>query len=239
MGKKRIVILNIYQDKIERGAETFVREIAKRLSANYEVDIFSDINYLKLLKGRYDFIIPTNGRLQAILCRFVGWLTNSKVVISGQSGIGLDDRINLYSFPNAFVALSDKAAKWGKAGNPFIKVFKIPNGVDLKKFSPGNERSKGDERVIISVGAFTKEKRHETTIKAVSKLKNVRLIIVGGGGGEIKRIENVGRRLLGKRFATSSVSNEKMPDFYRKANVLAFPSVSWESFGIAMVEAMA
>lgn len=236
--KLKIAFLNIYQDKVNRGAETFVREVALRLAKRHSVEVISDVNYLGLLEGGYDVIVPTNGRFQALIVRLLAWLSGSKVVISGQSGAGLDDRINLYSFPDAFIALSDVAASWAKAVNPFIKVFKIPNGVDVKRFTTGSKKDEGGGEIVLSVGAFTKEKRHEMTIKAVSKLESVKLVIVGGGGDRT-RIEKLGKRLLGQRFKATSVPNEKMPDFYRKVNVLAFPSVSWESFGIAMVEAMA
>src|SRR5574340_141714 len=100
----RIVILNKYQNKVFRGAETFVFELAKRLSKNHDVDIISDVNYFKLLKNKYDIIIPTNGRCQAILVRIISWLTKAKMIVSGQSGPGWDDRVNLYTFPNVFVA---------------------------------------------------------------------------------------------------------------------------------------
>ena len=89
------------------------------------------------------------------------------------------------------------------------------------------------------MGAFTKEKRHDLTIKAVAKLKSVKLVIIGGGGNKKDEIEALGTRLLGTRFEIKSVSNEKMPEVYKKADVFAYPTVPWESFGIAMVEAMA
>ena len=56
----KIAILNKYQDKVARGAETFVSELSKRLSKNHSVDVISNINYLKILNSKYDLIIPTN-----------------------------------------------------------------------------------------------------------------------------------------------------------------------------------
>ncbi len=239
MDKKNVAFLNIYQNKVNRGAETFVKEVSLRLSKKYTVDVISDVNYLHLLKARYDVIIPTNGRLQAVFTRIVAWLSGAKVVISGQSGVGLDDRVNLYTFPNAFVALSQEASSWAKKKNPFVKVSKIPNGVDLKKFKVIDAKAVSGQKVVLSVGAFTKEKRHDLTIKAVSNLTGVKLVIVGWGGEKKEEIIELGKTLLGRNFEVVSAANEKMPGFYRKADVLAFPTVPWESFGIAMVEAMA
>lgn len=236
----KIVFLNKYQNRIYRGAETFVAELAKRLSKNYEVEIVSDVNYFKLFAKRFDIIIPTNGRLQALIVRLIAWLKGAKLVISGQSGIGLDDRINLYVFPNIFVAISSKAKLWARKTNPLVKSVYIPNGVDLSKFKPKKLSSvNGSLSTILSVGAFTREKRHDLTIKAVAKLKDVKLVIVGGGGDLKKEIEKLGGSLLTDRFEIISIKHSQMPKIYQKADLFTFSTVPWESFGIVVLEAMA
>ncbi len=115
----KIAFLNRYQNKVSRGAETFVYELSKRLSKNHEVDVIAEINYFKLLKKKYDVVIPTNGRLQVIITRKITWLTGGKMVVSGQSGIGWDDRVNLYTFPDTFVALIFESTRLGKESEPF------------------------------------------------------------------------------------------------------------------------
>lgn len=236
----KIAFLNKYQNKVNRGAETFVRELAKRLSKNHQVDIISDINYFTLFTEKYDLIIPTNGRFQVFATRIITWLTGSKMVISGQSGVGLDDRLNLYSMPDAFVALSTYALKESKKRNPFIKIVYIPNGVDLNRFKIKDLGLKNKNKVILAVGAFTEQKRHELVIKAVSKLKNVKLIIAGGGGDKLQDIKILGEQLLGKNnFEIIETTNDKMPAIYNKADVFTLASKTYESFGIVLVEAMA
>lgn len=37
---KKIAFLNIYNGVVNRGAETFVKELASRLSSKYKVDVF-------------------------------------------------------------------------------------------------------------------------------------------------------------------------------------------------------
>lgn len=238
----KIAILNKYQNKVARGAETFVVELSKRLSKNHQVDVVSNINYFKLLKEKYDLIIPTNGRSQVVLVRKITWLTRSRMIVSGQSGMGWDDRINLYSFPDVFVALSSKALSWAKKVNPFVKSVYIPNGVDINKF-----KSKGDVfrfgmtgPIVLCVGAFTGQKRIDLAIRAVAKLNGVNLIVAGGGGNLRDEIYDLGIKELGKnRFRILSVPFEKMPEVYRAADVLTLPSMSSESFGNVLVEAMA
>ncbi len=237
----RVAFLNKYQNKVFRGAETFVYELSKRLSKNHEVDVISNVNYFDLLKKKYDVIIPTNGRLQVVIIRIVASLTGAKVVVSGQSGKGWDDRINLYVFPNVFVALSSKALNWAKKVNPFVKTVYIPNGVDLKKFNmQGLSLHIGLKKpIVLAVGAFTEQKRMDLVIRAVAKLDGVSLLVVGGGGDLKNELQALGTRLLGNRFEIKSVSFNEMPGVYRSANVFTLPSASSEAFGNVLIEAMA
>lgn len=229
-----IAIINKYQNVVSRGAETYVKELAQRLSKKHNVDVLTKIDFFK----KYDVLIPTNGRLQAFLVRIFAWITNSKMIVSGQSGIGLDDRLNLYSMPDAFVALSSTALNWAKRINPFVKSVYIPNGVDLERFKPSkNSRSK---MTILSVGAFTEQKRHDLVIKAVSKIKNVNLVIAGGGGDLKDDLVSLAKRKLGEgNFKFIEVKHEDMPEIYKNADVFTLASATSESFGIVLVEAMA
>ena len=232
----KIIFLNKYQNKVNRGAETFISELSKRLSKNHEVEVVADINYFDLLKKKFDVIIPTNGRCQVVLVRLISWLKGAKMLVSGQSGIGWDDRVNLYSFPNFFVALSSKALAWAKSANPFIRSVYIPNGVDLTRFNA--KKSKG--RTVLAVGAFTKQKRLDLAINAVAKLDGVKLIIAGGGGELKEKIHNLGIDKLGKEmFELISVPFRQMPEVYSKADVFTLPSEPSEAFGNVLVEAMA
>ncbi len=235
----RIAILNKYQDKVFRGAETFVHELSKRLSKKYEVDVISKNIYLRLLQKKYDVIVPTNGRFQAIFVRKIAWLSKAKVVTSGQSGMGWDDRINLYIFPDAFVALSSKALAWAKKVNPFVKSVYIPNGVDLSKFKNNKSKKQKENITVLCVGAATKQKRLDLVIKAVAKLEKVNLLIASGGGNLTSEIKKLGNKTLGERFEMVSVPFDKMPEIYSRADVLTLPSSPSEAFGNVLVEAMA
>jgi len=58
----KIAFLNKYQNKVYRGAETFVFELSKRLSRDNEVDVISDINYFEILKKNMILLFqPTGG----------------------------------------------------------------------------------------------------------------------------------------------------------------------------------
>lgn len=266
----KILFINIYQDTVVRGAETFITELSKRLSVNNKVKIISGGNVIvppksegrlsrpfldrngraiawftikklpEIWKEKADIIIPLNGGWQPAFIRILTWLRGSKMVISGQSGIGWDDLNNLWNFPNAFIALSTPAEKWAKKAMPIVKSIYIPNGVDLVGFKIKNDRLKNGTKIVLAVGAFTEQKRLNLAIDAVAKLKNVKLIIAGGGGELKEKIMDYGLKILGKyKFQILSVPFEKMPEVYSKADVFTLPSTSSEAFGNVLVEAMA
>lgn len=264
----KIAFLNIYQGSVNRGAETYVSELSRRLEKNYEVDVLSGVakplarwpflwrafldpsglsvalftlkKLPQIWREKYDVVVPLNGGWQPALVRLVTWLYRGKMVISGQSGIGWDDINNLYCFPNAFIALSSYAKKWARKINPWVKVEYVPNGVDIKKFTPDGERYKAaiSEPILLCVGALTSAKRIDLVIRAVGKLKNISLLVVGDG--ELKQeIQRLGRQVLGDRFQLISLPFEKMPETYRVAKIFTLPSQAFQSFEIALLEAMA
>lgn len=285
--RMKIAFLNIYNGVIDRGAETFVKEIAQRLAKKHEVFVFQAgarqgfekykvvripikfdwsrksgagtlpafffVDYrnrmvalftLKSLpriwKGRFDVVVPVNGGWMPAIVRLVTWFYRRKMVISGQSGIGWDDRNNLWAFPNVFVALSTRAKKWAKRANPFVRVEYIPNGVDAKRLKPQGEKLKTNLKrpIILCVGALTPSKRIDLVIKAVARVKDASLLVVGDGDLR-DEIKSLGKRLLGRRFQLLKLPFEKMPRVYRTADLFSLVSAPYYSFEVVLVEAMA
>lgn len=265
----KIAFLSLYYGGSNRGAETFVSELSSRLGKNNSVDILSGNskklanwpvlwrffldpqgigvflftlkNLGRIWKEKYDVVIPMDGGWQALIIRKLTWLYGGKVVISGQSGKGWFDRVNILSCPNAFVSLSQWSQKKLKWMNPFINYKYIPNGVDLDKFKSKGQsfQTKLRKPIVLAVGAFTDQKRMDLAIKAVSKLTNTSLLIVGSVGSLKSKLETDGKEMLGDRFQILSVPFERMPEIYRTANIFTLPSTSSEAFGNVLVEAMA
>lgn len=265
----KIAIINVYQNKVERGAEVFVDEISKRLSRSNDLSViatkrgithsrskffwrfyldaqsiqiaFYTISILpKLWRDKYDIIMPLNGGWQPALIRIFTWVRGGKMVISGQSGIGWDDRNNLWSFPNVFVALTPYAKEWAKRANPFINVKQIPNGVDINKFKSEKKAHKLPLKhpIILCVAALVPSKNVDKTIKAVAKLPGTSLLVVGKGPME-KQLKKMGKELLGNRFKIISASHSDMPSIYKSADLFTLCSESTEAFGIVYAEALA
>ncbi len=162
------------------------------------------------------------------------------MVISGQSGKGWDDRVNLWMLPDAFVALSSRLKNWAKNVNPFTESYYIPNGVDLKNFKPvGVKKDFGFKSpIVLVVGALNNEKRIELVINAVAQMGNTSLLVVGVGSLKNK-LEKMGAEMLGDRFKLTHAKFEDLPESYRTADVFTLPSPWYRSFEIVFTEAMA
>ena len=265
----KIAFLSLSYEKVSRGAETFIFEVSERLikkghkveiiSAKkdpaprwpffwrfyldpfgIQVALFTLKNLAKIWREKYDIVIPTDGGWQPAFIRLVTWLSGGKVVISGQSGKGWDDRNNLWCFPNVFVALSSSLKSWARKVNPLVQSVKIPNGVDVLKFSPEGVKLRTNlpKPIILSVGALVINKRLDLAIKAVAKLGGASLLLIGKGPEE-EKLRRLGEKLLPGRFEMMPFPYSKLPKVYRAADVFTYPTVPWESFGIVMVEAMA
>lgn len=240
----RIVFLSRYQNTEERGAENFVKELSSRLSKNHIVDIFTGekADSLKnVLAGSYDLVIPINGRLQSLKASLGRLIKGYKLLVSGHSGIGCDDIWNIAIVrPNIFIALTTSMSDWAKKWGFGVKIFKISDGVDIKKFKPIGPRFnlRLEKPVILSVGALTWYKYHERAINAVSKLNMGSLLIVGEGR-EKASLEKMGKNKLGENFKILHFPYEQMPNVYRSCDLFTLPSWDREAFGIVYLEAMA
>lgn len=255
-----IVFLSYYSGINSRGVETFVHELSNRLTtAGHQITVFQtgpklpDTSYtvitmpsysftkksLEMITSYPDIIIPTNGEGQSYLCRFWAWSHRVKMVITGHSGPGIDDRLNLWSFPDVFVGLTDYQCAWAKSANPFIKVAKISNGVDLAKFNTRVPPAdvKLPHPILLCVGALEPIKRQETLIQAAEKTTASVLLV--GQGEQLEYLTQLGNRRLPGRFAVTAVPYSQMPSIYRACDLFVYPTSPWESFGIAMIEALA
>lgn len=239
----KIVFLSRFQNQISRGAENFVLELSKRLSENHQVDIFSGNNadsLKKVLAGNYDIVVPINGRFQSLKVSLARIFGNYKLLITGHSGIGMDDIWNTVVVqPDVFVALTEYSYKWASGWAWGSKVVKIPNGVDTEKFKSSGERIDLGlhQPVVLSVGALIWYKHHEKLIYAMSKINRGSLLIVGEGEKK-EELRALGQNLLGDRFKITSFNYKDMPKVYRSCDLFSLPSWDREAFGISYLEAL-
>ena len=133
-------------------------------------------------------------------------------------------------------------------------IIIIPNGTDINKFNPEKVDCRkvrhefsiaSDEIVIGMLARFTPGKGHEEFLWAAKELnkeyKNLRYLIVGEASmGETKYADNI--KKLADEYDLKNLIftgyRADTPEIFAALDIFAFPSHS-ESFGIALVEAMA
>lgn len=202
----------------------------------------------QIWKKNYGWIIPVDGGWQLLILKIaqkfpppLGLRRTSKILVSGQAGIGRDDLRNLRMRPDVFVALTRRAERWAKEVSSGVRIVHIPNGVDLEKFNPEVKPAKLDleKPIILCVAGLNPYKRVDLTIKAVAELERGSLLLLGDGP-QREEIDNLAGTLLGsRRYLRTTVPYEEMPAYYTAADLFTLVSESSEAFGSAYVEAMA
>ena len=123
----------------------------------------------------------------------------------------------------------------------------IPNGIDLAHFSPDvspiDEFCDGKLNILF-VGRLESRKGLNYLIKAYQRVKgefsNSRLIIVGPGTRLRRKYERqVKRNRLEDVVFVGYVPYAELPRYYKTADIFCSPATGRESFGIALLEAMA
>lgn len=216
----KIALLCSNFGQVYRGAEVFVQELSTRLGAKVYPNVFH-------LPPDTQVVISTNGRLDVVLARLWTWWHGAMLIIPGQSGFGWDDKLNLLILPDVFVGLTEYQCSWAKKINPFVRVVKIPNGVDLTKFRPDIKPRKLDLKrpIVLNVGAKSKSKPGE-----ISKRQDLLLTAARKAGLSVL--------FIGKGTGTE-VSHDQMPGLYTACDLFSYPTSPQESFGIVLLEAMA
>lgn len=290
---KKIAILAPYVGTINRGAETFVIELTRKLSSSFDIDVytlksepaieqhihtieirndvlfnlhnkiysnckiyrklinrfyylipdvifqkkFSAKAFMEMQTQKYDLVFPNNGVWGAKFADKYRMKNHVPFLYTGHGGIGLGERYIIETNPNAYVCLTQKHLSWAtsvrKGRN--TKLLVIPNGVCVDDFYHIREKRK--KKTILSVAALTDFKRHELTIKAISKIPNVNLVILGKGEEE-KKLRELADTYLSGRCVITSTSYSDVKNYYSCSDLFVLPSKE-EPFGIAYLEAMA
>lgn len=135
------------------------------------------------------------------------------------------------------------------------KLFQVPNGVDILKFSPIRSKdlnpkfgSSEETKIIIFVKAFTEQSGIGYLIQSIPKIRgyypSIRLLAIGGGPLQSKLEADIEHMdLKGIVKLIGRVSNESIPQYLHKADVFISPSIplgkTEETFNISLIEAMA
>lgn len=129
------------------------------------------------------------------------------------------------------------------------RISVAPGGVDLDMFRPSDQASvrkrlglDPEARIVMYVGRLEPFKAPDILMHALAQVPGATLLVVGGGDGDaanewlhgVARDAGVADRVQWH----SAMPQEKLPDYYAAADLLAVPSFH-ESFGLVALEAMA
>ncbi len=217
---------------------------AKKLMDRYYLDpqsvemlSFSLSVLPKLLFGTHDLLFPQNGVWGAMVCRIIRAMKGTPFIYRSAGG---KEPLIVRQKPDVYVATTPENMKFIREYPRDVKVQLIPNAVDLVHFSPRVKPVDLQIRrpIVLCVGALIPSKRHELAIRAVSKLSEGSLVILGDGPLR-RNLEKDGLKLLGKqRFLLRRVKHADIAGYYAAADVFTLPSRE-EPFGIVYLEALA
>lgn len=132
--------------------------------------------------------------------------------------------------------LRDHFCNWG------YPIHYLPNPIDLKKFPYG--RNVSNQYSILWVRSFSTIYNPQLAVNAFyhvqKKYPEARMTMVGPDGGLLHEIEGLLHRLDLYKYVTivGPVPNDKLKDYYQQ-NAVFINTTSYESFGVALVEAAA
>lgn len=226
----------------ETFSKTTLRKIIKYLfldPANLSIFSFTIKLLPELLKGKFNLIIPLNGFWQVLLLKIFQPFLKYKILITGHSGPGWDERWNLYLKPSVFIATTEPTLRWAKQTCSWTKVELIPYGIDAALFNQSESiMFELQKPIILCPSALVPYKRVELAIKAVSKLEKASLLVLGKGKLE-SELQELGKRKLGNRFMLTSVPYNKMPSYYKAADIVTLPSSPQENSPMIFLESLA
>jgi phosphatidylinositol alpha-mannosyltransferase len=141
------------------------------------------------------------------------------------------------------VAVSEAAASFLRRALPGAVLEIVPNGVDLARFSGAVPRADLPAgRRILWVNRLDAQKGFPIALAAFSKVlvevPEATLVVVGEGKDR-EALKLLTGPVLARVEMRGAVPNEQVPSYLAAGDVFVSPAVGQESFGIALVEAMA
>jgi glycosyltransferase involved in cell wall biosynthesis len=195
-------------------------------------------------KKCYDLIFNNAGLGGSYWCNKYRRETRTPFITRARGGGG-EEKINYLFRPDCMVFLTKENELSTKRFLPKTKTVTIPNAIDVKEYSKRRSPSpliKGLERPIyLGTSAFVRYKRNDLIIKAVSKLDEGSLLLLGDGPLRDKTV-SLGKKLLGHRFRYGGIiphsDRNKIISLYQHVDVFV-QAARKEAFGMVFLEAMA
>lgn len=215
------------------------------------IAMFSQIKTL-LNREQYD-IVHVHGSLAPTLPLLTLYLSNSTNIVTFHAAHNHSIGYSALQSPlsKIFRRIHGPIAVSKEAERSINKYFPgnyriIPNGVNVKRFSPKNpllEKYADGKTNLLFVGRHDPRKGIKYLYKAMDivleKNQNVRLIVVGKGFLKNYYKWQISEKAQEYIIFEDYVDSELLPLYYRTADIFISPATGGESFGIVLLEAMA
>ncbi|ANW64468.1 glycosyl transferase [Mycobacterium sp. djl-10] len=147
-----------------------------------------------------------------------------------------------------FAGCTDEVFELIRMGRPRSRITVVPCGVDVDRFTPvGKMAPRTQLRRIVSVGKLSPRKGFDVMIKALPKIRDTELVIIGGTAGgdldtdpEARQLRTLAADLgvADRVHMAGAVRHQDMPALLRSADIVA--CTPWyEPSAIVPLEAMA
>jgi glycosyltransferase involved in cell wall biosynthesis len=176
--------------------------------------------------------------------RLGGYALEPLVVLLERAAVRHADRILVLSNFSRSILLNDHPTAAAKA-------HRVTGGVDVSLFDPGDGVSAARNRLGVPCGVplLLTVRRLEPRMglerllvaaQALMRSRELALVIIGIGSlGERLRRLSSDLGLEGRVRFVGHVSDDQLRDWYRAADLFVLPTVAYEGFGMATVEALA
>ena len=235
-------------------------KVLRKIESN--IDIIhsqSDVGYgyLKYFGKKHPFVVTDHGTLLGEVKSLLNEKTPKSIIhgillfFKGNFDYHVIRRSLYHKCADKIIAVSNELKENIKKEYriPEDKLIVVPNGIDINKFKPINVDSLrenlnlGSEKVILSVGALTKQKGHHLLLKVLPEIlkeEKVKLVIIGFGS-YLQKLKDMAVKLGIENHVifAGRVSDEELPKYYNLADIFAFPTLRMEGLPLVVPEAMA
>jgi glycosyltransferase involved in cell wall biosynthesis len=238
-------------------------ESFKDLHSKYRFDvIFSEsTGALSCLKAklRGEFDLPVVMRLPGTALRDA--ISQFKQGLSLKRILAISKNLFLFLRDRKWVRCSDVIITYSQEVSkavlrelcvPEDKVYTVPKGVDIDRFSPDIDSLSLreemdlsiDVRIIVCVSRLSREKGIHILLKAISELihedDKIRIIIIGNGNFGF-RLKKIAHRLGLSNYVIfkGGMDHDNLPRYYTLADIFIMPTLAKECIPWTILEAMA
>lgn len=174
--------------------------------------------------------------------------TSGFLLNAAAGGARLKRTMTLLSRVDCLLAPSEELAQASRRAGYARPCEYIPNGVDVRRFTPGTAGGVratwgigSEHTAILAARRLVAKNGVQTFAEAASHLRDTSCrFIFAGDGAERSRVESTIARagLDARAVFLGSMRYADMPDIYRAADLCVLPSL-WEATSLAGLEAMA